>query len=323
VDDTFAIFRTESDSIQFHFQLNSLHSSLAFTTEKEKNGQLPFLDVLIEKTNIKFLTSIYRKPTFTGQYIRWNSFSSKKQKTNLIGTLVHRALEICSKEKLEPELDNIRNILRKNGYPVGIINEGIQKKISSFKAPKSEGPHKCPVYLKIPWIGNVTLKFEKQIKSAVNRCFGSVKLRTVFSSIKMLPSIHKDVLPTLQRSNVVYKYTCHCDSVYVGRTSQRLEDRIKQHIPKQIRNRTETEKQLPTRECKVKKSNPISDSAIGLHLLQNKNCANNYNVNQFSILSTGRSSFHLATLEATFIKSLTPVLCRQKEFVYTLKIARF
>jgi len=29
----------------------------------------------------------------------------------------------------------------------------------------------------------------------------------------------------------------------VGRTSQRLEDRIKQHIPKQIRNRTETEKQ--------------------------------------------------------------------------------
>ncbi len=45
------IFRSESDSIQFHFQLNSLHSSLAFTTEKEKNGQLPFLDVLIEKTH--------------------------------------------------------------------------------------------------------------------------------------------------------------------------------------------------------------------------------------------------------------------------------
>jgi len=29
---------------------------------------------------------------------------------------------------------------------------------------------------------------------------------------------------------------CHCDSRYVGRTSQRLEERIKQHIPKSITN---------------------------------------------------------------------------------------
>ena len=52
---------------------------------------------------------------------------------------------------------------------------------------------------------------------------------------------------------------------------------------------------------------------IGLHLLQNNNCADNYNNNMFRILA----------LEATFIKTLDPVLCRQKESVYTLKIAHF
>ena len=52
----------------------------------------------------------------------------------------------------------------------------------------------------------------------------------------MLPSFQKDVLPAHKRSNIVYKYLSHCDSVYVGRTSQRLEERIRQHIPKFIRN---------------------------------------------------------------------------------------
>ena len=30
---------------------------------------------------------------------------------------------------------------------------------------------------------------------------------------------------------------------------------------------------------------------------------------------------HLSALEATFIKSLNPLLCKQKEFVYSLKIS--
>ena len=39
-----------------------------------------------------------------------------------------------------------------------------------------------------------------------------------------------------------------------------------------------------------------------------------------SILARGRSPFYLSALEATFIKTFNPTLCRQKEFVYSLKI---
>ena len=130
---------------------------------------------------------------------------------------------------------------------------------------------------------------------------------------KMFPTVRKDVMPTKQQSMVVYQYVCHCNCRYVGHTSQRLQDRIKQHIPKAIRNQAQ-----PNRD--LFQSNHTSTLAIGQHLLNNEKCASHYDDNQFSILAKGRTLFHLSTLEATFIKILQPKLCRQKEFIYTLKL---
>ena len=48
-------------------------------------------------------------------------------------------------------------------------------------------------------------------------------------------------------------------------------------------------------------------------------CAKNYSDEKFTILSFGRSSFHLSALEVVYIKSFKPNLCRQKEFVYNFK----
>ena len=158
VDDTFAMFRNEEESDNFFKQLNCLHPSLKFTFEKEKNNCLPFLDVNVERTATGFETSVYRKPTFTGQYLRWESFSPTKQKTNLISTLVHRALMICTKSKLNEEIKHIKNILLDNGYPESIIDCNISKKIAQFSMPKRFGPEKCPVYLRVPWIGKFSFQ---------------------------------------------------------------------------------------------------------------------------------------------------------------------
>ena len=59
-----------------------------------------------------------------------------------------------------------------------------------------------------------------------------------------------------------------------------------------------------------------------LHLLENDQCAANYNNDQFSILDTARSFFHLSLLEASYryIKVRRPNLCKQKEIVYTPKL---
>ena len=69
-------------------------------------------------------------------------------------------------------------------------------------------------------------------KRLLKACYDSVTTRVVFTSKRMLPVARKDVLPTTLESSVVYEYSCHCDSRYIGRTSQQLQDRIKQHVPK-------------------------------------------------------------------------------------------
>ena len=84
MDDTFLAFSNENECDHFlRICLNLLHPSLRFTFEKESNLNLSFLDVLVEKSLYKFILSVYGKPTFTGQYLRWNSFSPQKRKTTV------------------------------------------------------------------------------------------------------------------------------------------------------------------------------------------------------------------------------------------------
>ena len=147
--------------------------------------------------------------------------------------------------------------------------------------------------------------------------------RVIFNARQLLPAIKKDVLPSHHHSNVIYQFVCHCNSRYVGRTSQHLEERIKQHVPRFIANPPASpNRQSLSRFCKANtRSQQFHESAIGQHLLDNAQCALHYSNEKFSILARGRSSFHLSALEATFIKFLNPLLCKQKEFVYSLKIS--
>ena len=103
VDDTFVSFRSRNDALSFFDKLNKSHSFLRFTMEEE-NNKLHFWDVLVERCDSSFLTSVYRKPTFTGLYLSWQSFASRSRKLNLIRCLSYRALNICSDCKIEDEL---------------------------------------------------------------------------------------------------------------------------------------------------------------------------------------------------------------------------
>ena len=52
-----------------------------------------------------------------------------------------------------------------------------------------------------------------------------------FTPKKMLSTTNKDVLPMTAFINVIYLFTCACGHRYIGKTTQRLGDRMKQHIP--------------------------------------------------------------------------------------------
>ena len=136
VDDMFSIFSHEAKADAFLTKLNCLHPSLRFTFKKETDKCLPFLDVHVKRTDIGSDTSVYLKPIFTGQYLSWESFSPLKCKIGLIARLVHQVLIICTKRRLNGEIEWIKKILLDNGYPKNVVNDQFTKKINQFSTLK-------------------------------------------------------------------------------------------------------------------------------------------------------------------------------------------
>ena len=114
--------KNENEPDSFLIQSNSMHPSIKFTMEKGSNHQLAFLDIFGHKTSTAFLTSVYRKPTFSGLYTRWYSFCLQQHIINLIKTLIHRALMIPSKCFLDDEIEFIRSTFSRNGYPLSVLD---------------------------------------------------------------------------------------------------------------------------------------------------------------------------------------------------------
>ena len=83
VDDIFATLNSKKDADAILQHINQLHPNIRFTIEHEQNKQLPFLDVLISRSDTRYYTSIYRKKTFTGVYIHWTSLTSRRYKIGI------------------------------------------------------------------------------------------------------------------------------------------------------------------------------------------------------------------------------------------------
>ena len=61
-------------------QINSLHPNLKFTCEREVDGKLPFLDMMIINTNGRLSSTWYNKPTDTGLIMNFHALAPKKYK---------------------------------------------------------------------------------------------------------------------------------------------------------------------------------------------------------------------------------------------------
>ena len=151
------------------------------------------------------------------------------------------------------------------------------------------------------------------MKSAVQKCYGAVDARVIFSTRKLLTSNPKKI--RCPPPTKAWSYINTCAGVTAGTSTAHLKDCMIE-LHNTSRNPSETNP-YPQELCqpataKQKKISTIHncDSAIGLHLLQNDERAKFYNDQQFSILAKARSPFHLAALEATYITIYQPVLCR-------------
>ena len=166
VDDIFVLFESSESANSFCEYMSSKHQNINFTVEKENIGSLLFLDVKICRKNGKFVTSVYRKPTFSGVFTNYESFIPTYQKRGLLHTLLHRSFSICCDFKtFHFEIDHLKTILIKNNYPLNFIDSCIKSFLNKLYTPKVVVPNvpKRNVFVKLPFLGSTSFQIRKKV----------------------------------------------------------------------------------------------------------------------------------------------------------------
>ena len=194
VDDTFTLFHNKDTAIKFLHCQYSRHDNIQFTIEFELNQEIPFLDVPVKHhDNTSFSTSIYRKKTFTGLYTKlWDSFTPRKYmyKINLIRTLTYHCLRICSSSSLlQSALNDLKNLLSRNGYPRGIITYNMNDVVTQNKPkdPITTVP-KSDIFIVLPYLGLQSKFITKQLKSCIYKFYGCINLKIIFRNTHRIKS---------------------------------------------------------------------------------------------------------------------------------------
>jgi hypothetical protein len=203
----------------------------------EVEGKIPFLDILITRSEEGFQTEVYRKPCNTNFAVPPSSFSDPAYRRAAVVADVTRAVRYCSTPQARrKEIAFIYNKFRAHGYPTAFIRQAVDATVSRTEKrlavsrgelpeeqPEATGPK--PIRLSVPFIG--------QPYFALRRAAAKVGLQLVSRSLATLGgrlcSSFKHRLPKLQRPNSVYSIRCSCGQRYVGETLRELSTRIDEH----------------------------------------------------------------------------------------------
>jgi hypothetical protein len=237
VDDTFVVINNKNQADKILDFLNKCHPTIKFTIEKEANNEINFLDVKIKRElDGTITTSTYRKPTFTGVMLNWNSLTSIKYKKGLIGCLLDRSYKICSNNQQRIiEMEELRDLLLKNNYPQQIIQNEFDKfeKYKMINVDKVQNPNEKIKYLSIPFINDKSEIIGRKIQEAVKEYFTNINLRVAFKSPATLGShfpFKDKVTDPSKLSMVVYHLKCkNCNADYIGHTKRICDVRMKDH----------------------------------------------------------------------------------------------
>ena len=161
---------------------------------------------------------------------------------------------------------------------------------------------------------------EKNINKLIKGCYNSAMARVIFMSSPIFTPATKDHIPLLNQSTVIYRFECHCENDYVGKTSRRLVDRIKEHVPACVRSFL-AHPHDQNYAVDVPLFNASKKSSIAKHLLDNyATCGSKYSDEQFRILRRCKTDFQLSVGEAVRILTLEPTLCIQQKFDFTTSL---
>ena len=207
------------------------------------NNKIPFLDTVITLENNQLELYQYRKPTDSECVTNYKyGISPKSYKNSLLTGEIYRVYNCTTSEKAQEEgLKNLERIFKKNLYPAKLISDKIMEiKARNFgpnpnKAKRLEefqNPNITNVTISLPYTSFRCSTVASKIHKILYKYTPNFKLRIAFSTQKLssiiLPTLKPKKEP-LMNSNLVYKFTCNCNSTYIGHTKCLFETRIHQH----------------------------------------------------------------------------------------------
>ena len=313
VDDTFILFRDASHAKLFLDYINSKHSNIKFTLETECNSQLPFLDILVRRSNNNFETSVFRKNTFSGLGMSYFSFCCKIFKINNVETLLHRAYNICSNlTDLHAEFKFLIIFFHSNGYPKILIQRLITKFLKTKVISNNSlvSVNKKKLFFPILYFGHKSVILKIQLTELINNYFPHIDAHIILVNPLSIGSFFKfkDTIPKGLSSSLVYKFSCVTNNItseYYGFTTRFLSTRVAEHRGVSVR----------TGHLLVRP--PYS--SIRLH---SDNCTCDVTIDNFTIVSSDNSILGLKILESLFIFKNRPNLNESESSMPLLLVNR-
>ena len=185
-----------------------------------------------------FATTVHRKDTFSGVFTNFKSFLPDVYKKGLVATLLHRAYMINSSySSLHTEIEKLKRIFGKNGYPVNFVDKCILKFFNKIHE-KKEMVHTVPkkdVSIVLPFLGSISWRVKNELIKSFRDIAPFCNVKVVFKSSTKLASFFtfKDRLPKSLMSGVIYHYHCaRCNLSYVGSSKRFWEKRLEEHLHK-------------------------------------------------------------------------------------------
>ncbi|UYV66885.1 hypothetical protein LAZ67_4003230 [Cordylochernes scorpioides] len=224
IDDVFCITEAEIDT--FLYFLYNLKPYLKFTHEIENNKSLAFLDIQLVRKELHIETTIYRKPTHTGNYLNFSSFGPIHNKIAEVKTLSKRLTTHCSNRNIERKEES--NIIFKelivNNYPKKFIKKHFYT--PRFPSSNNNNDQSDKRYCSLPYSYG---------SERIARILKKYNIIATYQSAQNLKQIlrHSDTKINRKKknkNNVIYKIPCKtCPATYIGETSKALKERINQH----------------------------------------------------------------------------------------------
>ena len=228
VDDGCGAFRDKDHAETYLSFLNSLTEDLNFTMEHPSpDGFLPFLDVLIHPDKS---TSVYRKPTHTNLYTKYNSCTTNSSKNSVIRSLTRRAYNVCSPQHLDAELQTVRHVCFLNGFPPHRITTIMEEVRRRFLNPsRRQTPQRQPPDYSL----SVSLPYHPTLSKPLKKILGQHDIKVTHSSSTTLRNLlvkTKTTPPPDLTPHTIYEISClDCNSTYNGQTYRPLIHRMKEH----------------------------------------------------------------------------------------------